>query len=99
MLGASLFRTESRLSHFREEYAARDDGAWLVWVDVEGGNGRHPDVQKDPDPDAAMPGDDDGGTAEPVEQHVIPPPFPKSQGCAATAAAGNRIDRLNWRVA
>jgi len=37
ILGASLFRTESRLSHFREDHAARDDEQWLVWVDVSQG--------------------------------------------------------------
>jgi succinate dehydrogenase/fumarate reductase flavoprotein subunit len=35
ILGASLYRTESRLSHFREDFAERDDDHWLVWVDVE----------------------------------------------------------------
>jgi succinate dehydrogenase/fumarate reductase flavoprotein subunit len=40
ILGASLYRTESRLSHFREDYEARDDKNWLVWVDFsETGNG------------------------------------------------------------
>lgn len=40
ILGASLFRTESRLSHFREDHEARDDQDWLVWVDIsETGNG------------------------------------------------------------
>ena len=34
ILGASLYRTESRLSHFREDYEQRDDGNWLCWVDV-----------------------------------------------------------------
>jgi len=34
ILGASLRRTESRLSHFREDYEARDDANWLCWVDV-----------------------------------------------------------------
>jgi len=34
MLGASLYRTESRLSHFREDYEKRDDANWLVWVDI-----------------------------------------------------------------
>lgn len=34
ILGASLQRTESRLSHFREDYEARDDANWLCWVDV-----------------------------------------------------------------
>jgi succinate dehydrogenase/fumarate reductase flavoprotein subunit len=35
ILGASLYRTESRLSHFREDHEQRDDANWLVWVDVE----------------------------------------------------------------
>jgi succinate dehydrogenase/fumarate reductase flavoprotein subunit len=40
VLGASLYRTESRLSHFREDHDLRDDTNWLVWVDItEGGNG------------------------------------------------------------
>jgi succinate dehydrogenase/fumarate reductase flavoprotein subunit len=34
MLGASLQRTESRLSHFREDHPQRDDESWLVWIDV-----------------------------------------------------------------
>jgi succinate dehydrogenase/fumarate reductase flavoprotein subunit len=37
ILGASLERTESRLSHFREDHEARDDANWLVWVDVAQG--------------------------------------------------------------
>jgi succinate dehydrogenase/fumarate reductase flavoprotein subunit len=37
ILGASLERTESRLSHFREDHEARDDTNWLVWVDVAQG--------------------------------------------------------------
>jgi succinate dehydrogenase/fumarate reductase flavoprotein subunit len=49
ILGASLYRTESRLSHFREDHDARDDANWLVWVDVnEGGNG--PAFSKTPVP-------------------------------------------------
>jgi succinate dehydrogenase/fumarate reductase flavoprotein subunit len=40
ILGASLFRTESRLSHFREDHDQRDNRDWLVWVDFcETGNG------------------------------------------------------------
>jgi succinate dehydrogenase flavoprotein subunit len=34
ILQASLFRTESRLSHFRDDHQERDDENWLVWVDV-----------------------------------------------------------------
>ena len=38
ILGASLYRTETRLSHFREDFADRDDTHWLVWVDIEPNN-------------------------------------------------------------
>ncbi len=49
ILGASLYRTESRLSHFREDHDARDDKDWLVWVDLtDGGNG--PSFSKTPVP-------------------------------------------------
>jgi succinate dehydrogenase/fumarate reductase flavoprotein subunit len=49
ILGASLYRTESRLSHFREDFELRDDDHWLVWVDVtESGNG--PAFSKTPVP-------------------------------------------------
>jgi len=34
ILGASTFRTESRLSHFRDDFPQRDDDNWLEWVDV-----------------------------------------------------------------
>jgi succinate dehydrogenase/fumarate reductase flavoprotein subunit len=39
VLRASLFRTESRGSHFREDYPRRDDPAWLVWVKLREENG------------------------------------------------------------
>jgi succinate dehydrogenase/fumarate reductase flavoprotein subunit len=32
VLRASLFRTESRAQHYREDYPRRDDPDWLVWV-------------------------------------------------------------------
>jgi succinate dehydrogenase/fumarate reductase flavoprotein subunit len=34
ILGASRMRTESRLSHFREDYDQRDDQNWLDWIDI-----------------------------------------------------------------
>ncbi len=49
ILGASLFRTESRLSHFREDHDARDDDQWLVWVDIAQGQGG-PTFSKTPIP-------------------------------------------------
>ena len=38
ILGASLMRTESRLSHFREDCEERDDANWLCWVDISDGD-------------------------------------------------------------
>jgi succinate dehydrogenase/fumarate reductase flavoprotein subunit len=49
ILGASLVRTESRLSHFREDYEARDDENWLVWVDITE-RGREPEFSRTPIP-------------------------------------------------
>ncbi len=49
ILGASIYRTESRLSHFREDFEARDDENWAVWVDIAAGkNG--PEFTKTPIP-------------------------------------------------
>jgi succinate dehydrogenase/fumarate reductase flavoprotein subunit len=56
ILGASLYRTESRLSHFREDFPARDDAHWLVWVDIEPGNGADaPRFNKNPIPTPLFP--------------------------------------------
>jgi succinate dehydrogenase/fumarate reductase flavoprotein subunit len=33
-LKASLFRTESRGFHYREDYPRRDDPAWLAWIKI-----------------------------------------------------------------
>jgi succinate dehydrogenase/fumarate reductase flavoprotein subunit len=38
-LRASLFRTESRGNHFREDYPRRDDPAWLAWVKIKDDKG------------------------------------------------------------
>lgn len=35
VLRASLYRTESRGSHFREDYPRRDDPTWLVWIKLK----------------------------------------------------------------
>ena len=39
-LKASLFRTESRGSHYIEDYPARDDENWLAWVIIKQMGGR-----------------------------------------------------------
>ncbi|MFC2070172.1 FAD-dependent oxidoreductase [Chloroflexota bacterium] len=39
-LRASLFRTESRGLHYREDYPRRDDPAWLAWVKLKEKQGR-----------------------------------------------------------
>jgi len=39
-LRASLFRTESRGTHYREDYPRRDDPEWLAWVMMREEDGR-----------------------------------------------------------
>jgi succinate dehydrogenase/fumarate reductase flavoprotein subunit len=39
ILGASLYRQESRVNHFREDFDFRDDEKWLCWVDAVEANG------------------------------------------------------------
>ncbi|MFC1901440.1 FAD-dependent oxidoreductase [Chloroflexota bacterium] len=40
ILRASLVRTESRASHYREDYPDRDDEAWLKWIFASQENGK-----------------------------------------------------------
>jgi succinate dehydrogenase/fumarate reductase flavoprotein subunit len=49
MLRASLFRTESRGIHYREDYPRRDDPAWLAWTKLKEEEGRMK-VLKEPVP-------------------------------------------------
>ncbi len=49
ILGASLFRQESRVNHFREDFDFRDDENWLCWVDAVERNGQ-PAFDKTPIP-------------------------------------------------
>ncbi len=49
ILRASLFRTESRGLHYREDYPRRDDPAWLAWTKVKDEQGRMT-VSKEPVP-------------------------------------------------
>ena len=48
-LGASMFRTESRLSHFRDDFPDRDDERWAVWVDATK-TANKPNFEKTPIP-------------------------------------------------
>ena len=43
-LRASLFRTETRGCHYREDYPMRDDQEWLAWVILQAKGGRRPDA-------------------------------------------------------
>ena len=49
ILRASLYRTESRISHFREDFDFRDDRNWLCWVDIRDHSGA-PRLEKTPVP-------------------------------------------------
>jgi succinate dehydrogenase/fumarate reductase flavoprotein subunit len=48
-LRVSLFRTESRGTHFREDYPYRDDKNWLAWILIKDNNGRM-ELSKEPVP-------------------------------------------------
>jgi succinate dehydrogenase/fumarate reductase flavoprotein subunit len=39
ILRSSLFRTESRGQHYREDYPRRDDPTWLVWLKLKDDQG------------------------------------------------------------
>lgn len=49
ILKASVMRTESRMSHFREDFDARDDKNWLQWIDIRDDQGT-PQFTKTPIP-------------------------------------------------
>lgn len=54
ILQASLSRTESRVSHFREDYDFRNDEKWLCWVDLKNMRGQ-PLVSTTPIPTPLFP--------------------------------------------
>ncbi|MHC1739848.1 MAG: FAD-dependent oxidoreductase [Anaerolineaceae bacterium] len=54
-LRASLFRTESRGTHYREDYPARDDDNWLAWVLLHQDSNGQMVVAKKEIPDAWKP--------------------------------------------
>jgi succinate dehydrogenase/fumarate reductase flavoprotein subunit len=68
-LRASLFRIESRGTHFREDYPRRDDPAWLAWVKVKDEQGKMK-VSKEPIPEKWWP-----DLSEPYEKRY-PRAFP-----------------------
>ena len=53
-LRASLYRTESRGCHYREDYPHRDDPGWLAWVLLKEENGQMKAIKK-PIPEAWWP--------------------------------------------
>ncbi|MBN2392583.1 MAG: hypothetical protein JXR84_17765 [Anaerolineae bacterium] len=48
-------RTESRGTHYREDYPARNDDEWLAWVLLQQGAGGQMTVTKEDVPDAWKP--------------------------------------------
>ena len=54
MLRSSIFRTESRGSHYREDYPRRDDPKWLAWVNLKDEKGKMK-LWREPIPEAWWP--------------------------------------------
>ena len=54
-LRASLFRTESRGVHYREDLPARDDENWLAWVMISQGRDGKMKLEKEPVPEKWRP--------------------------------------------
>ncbi len=73
ILGASLFREESRVNHLREDFDYRDDANWFCWVDVVERRGR-PEFVKTPIPTPFYPLQ--AGAAEGAGVTRIAPPRP-----------------------
>jgi succinate dehydrogenase/fumarate reductase flavoprotein subunit len=87
-LRASLFRTETRGCHYREDYPLRDDEEWLAWVILKRGADGAMELFKRPipaewHPDASLP------YAERYPNRV-PGESAAQEAAAATAAAGRR---------
>ena len=83
-LRASLFRTETRGCHYREDYPLRDDQEWLAWVVLKKGAGGDMEVFKrpipaewHPDPSAAL-------------RRALPEPGAGESGAAAKPPARRR---------
>ena len=53
-LRASMFRKESRWTHYREDYPLRDDENWLCWIRIRDVDGEMQMI-KEPVPDALKP--------------------------------------------
>jgi succinate dehydrogenase/fumarate reductase flavoprotein subunit len=75
-LRASLFRTESRGAHFREDFPRRDDPEWLAWVKLQDQNGemkltKEPIPQEDW-PDMSIPYGERYPKMIPLEDTTIP---------------------------
>jgi hypothetical protein len=71
-LRASLFRTESRGNHFREDFPRRDDPSWLAWVKIKEAAGKM-ELYKEPIPrewwpDLSKPYEERYPTMLPLEQ-------------------------------
>jgi succinate dehydrogenase/fumarate reductase flavoprotein subunit len=73
-LRASLFRTESRGTHFREDFPRRNDPEWLAWVKLQDKNGAM-QLSKEPIPqeywpDMSVPYDERYPKLLPMEEMV-----------------------------
>ena len=75
-LKSSLFRTESRGDHFREDFPRREDPDWLAWVMLKDEQGemtlRKQTVPKEWWPDLSKPYEERYGAVLPLEERQSP---------------------------
>ncbi len=82
-LRASLFRTESRGDHIREDYPRRDDPEWLAWVKIRDEQGQMK-LHKDPVPKEWWP-----DLTKPYEERYTGV-LPGDEGTAAASSSGKK---------
>ena len=87
-LRASLMRTESRGSHYRQDYPARNDKEWLAWILIKQDSNGKMVLTKRPVPEAWL------GDLNVPYQKRYPTRFPGELEYLSSAMINNRAERV-----